>query len=639
MSAKRITLCSGFIAFLSLVSSVSSVFALDKMVRAVHATPADLAAVGMGGIDGTGISVGIMEAGDGVALTTNLFLPAANISLVPQGALTPDIVTNHATEVTGVIVSQGAIYRGIAPASSIEASGISGPVQVILNGQNTALSAAQGGFGARSPIMNMSFGLDVAAGQNNGTNIRSQWLDWAAPTGGGPVQDILFVVAGNEGSPGVPSDAFNCINVGASGRRVAGNVVYDQQATYNTSNMTGDTSPITHRGRLKTDLIAPGGDPGGLGAVGTFNAPPAFNNQFITTGGGQWEFIGTDAGGNPRYTNDDFNGGGLSDDSALATDTQPGLIPGPPFPPRNPGPNLGGNDALQAMTIAGTSYAAPMVSGAAALIAQKAAAIGASADHRVLKAVQLNGASKRTPDGTAALTDKSGFAWTRDLSAAAGFTKADPIGGGNVPIQTGLDSALGTGQLDVVRSARNYLGGRQAPGPVNPIGWNLQTNIGSNGVDSYTFANISGEFTATLCWDRRGIISNVLTANGIWDTEDANGNGVLEAGEDTLVVNGVLDQESFTMSALNDLDLELWQLPAAGAPLRVDFSTSDIDNVEHIWMPNLALGNYRLDVLNRSAAADSYAVAWMVPEPGAVAMLLMIVSLPALMRRDQRRGL
>ncbi len=56
-------------------------------------------------------------------------------------------------------------------------------------------------------------------------------------------------------------------------------------------------------------------------------------------------------------------------------------------------------------------------------------------------------------------------------------------------------------------------------------------------------------------------------------------------------------------------------------------------------MPNLALGDYRLDVLNRSVAADSYAVAWMVPEPGTLVTLLMIVSLPALMRRGQRRCL
>jgi hypothetical protein len=54
-----------------------------------------------------------------------------------------------------------------------------------------------------------------------------------------------------------------------------------------------------------------------------------------------------------------------------------------------------------------------------------------------------------------------------------------------------------------------------------------------------------------VCPDEDGGLSNGFGAlNGILDTEDANGNGVLDDGEDTLIVNGILDTEDANGSGL-----------------------------------------------------------------------------------------
>lgn len=652
----RTALCALVCAALLAVPAAAT----DQMIPAVKGTPFFLGLIGWGGITGTGIQIGVIEASQGVPLATNPFFVGATIANIPQGVRPADLVTNHASEVTGVIVSQ-APQPGIAPGASIQAAGHGGAVESMLNMQDAARAAVI----ARAPILNLSFG---GGGATNGTTLRTRWVDWAARSGAAPVQDLLFVIAGNEGSAGTKSDSYNSINVCATGRRLGGIMTYDREATYNTTNVTTDLSPITGLGRIKTDICAPGGDPGPTAnPPGTFAAPPTAENRFVTAGGGVWEFmdvslifgagntsvppgatfpgLGTcpPAPGNTQpcavYTIDDFNMGGLTSDAYLALDnTAPRIaLPAGGYPAINPGANLGGTDALATNSIAGTSFAAPMVSGAAALLHQYGAANALSLDHRVIKAVLLNGASKQNPNNNGPLLRQNGLTpWTRALAIAAGFTKPDPLGGvgATVPIQVGLDPALGTGQLDVIKSALNYRAGEHNPGAVPPIGYDLHT-IAPNTRNSYTFTAVAGSFTATLCWDRTVTLGGeVIPGNGLWDTEDVNVNGVLDAGED-LDLDGVLDMESLTASALNDLDLELYRIPAAGAPIQVDISTSDIDNVEHLFATLIA-GNYRLDVVNRSGNTESYGLAWFVPEPTCLVLLLGAGAAVTRRRRPER---
>ncbi len=602
---------------------------LDKMVDAVNAKPSDLAETGLGVVTGAGVTVGVIEAGQNVPNMANLFLAPVGYLAIPQGARPVDSIGNHATNVTGVVVSQGPTFVGIAPGAGIEAAGIGISSEFILNSQDAIDTAV----GSATPIVNMSLGFAQALGTNNGSLIGSLWMDWAARSAPlATIEDVLFIVAGNEtgNEYGSPSDAFNNINVGATGRRVGGKLVYDQGASYNKSNTTSDVSPITNLGRQKTDIVAPGGDPGPLGAAGTFNAVPAGVNQFVTTGGGVWEYAGTNAG-NPIYDKDDFNGGGLTDDAMLAIDDTAPVIPGPPFPVTNPGANLGGGDTLRPNTIAGTSFAAPLVAGAAALLYEGGTTLGMSTDHKVLKAVLLNGADKNAPTG-APLTDQNNAVWGRALNAGT-FTKVDPltVTGPTVDIQVGLDPLLGTGQMDVKKSAMNYAAGEQGPGLVRPVGWDIAT-LGSNVINHYSLDNVMGLFTATLTWDRFVTLNEVVGApDGLWNTEDTNTNGILDAGED-LNANLILDADTFNATALRDLDLELWDM---GTMTRVSLSTSDIDNVEHIYVPNLPLGNYRLDVLNRSNATETYGLAWFIPEPASAA-LLALGAIATLSRRIHR---
>jgi hypothetical protein len=639
------------------------------MLAATHATPADLAAAGLVGINGTGVTVGVLEAGNGIPFAANLFLPAGAISNVPQGGREADIITNHATEVTGVIVSQGAIYRGMAPGSSIEAAGTRFVPEMILNGQDMATMA----FGARATIINMSFGFNFHP--TNGMSLETLWVDYAAVTVPGALpnspipQDILFVIAGNEGTKGRPSDLFNGINVAATGRRddgtITGTLVYDQEAWYNTSNITTDRSPITRLGRVKTDIIAPGGDagigPGGtFGGVGTIAAPPASVNQFVTTGAAGATVAGAAAAGwserlfgpnqvanlnfqnltgipnsqgRPAYRIDDFDNLGFTNDYFWASDSVIPMFGAAPYPSPaayGPGTNLQGNDGIVATTFAGTSFAAPLVSGAASLLTQYGSANALSTDHRVLKANLLNGASKRTPTGANTLTDQTGAQWGLAVKATDGFTKPNNIGGGFVPLQVGIDPFLGTGQLDVAASGNNYRAGEWNPGVVPNIGWDIH-QVTSLNINSYVFPALGFEhFSATLAWDRFVALENHAGDPDIWDDL----------------------ADTFVATPLSDLDLALYFLdPILGAQL-IEFSTSDIDSVEHIFTPLNAPGLYRLDVLNQSIRDEDYGLAWRlldrdpdyynliskyraaVPEPATTGMILVaVVGLASHIRR------
>ena len=194
-----------------------------------------------------------------------------------------------------------------------------------------------------------------------------------------------------------------------------------------------------------------------------------------------------------------------------------------------------GTDQTLANTLAGTSFAAPLVSGAAALIDQYgtnnpgiATVPGSQFDERVVKAILMNGASKTNPDGTP-LLDQNGNPWGPALEPQdytqnklnteypnlygelTSYTKPDPFTGGTIGIKIGLDPELGTGQLNAVQSLKNYAAGQQGPGFVNPTGWDLRGISGYSqfstelGIDynDYTFTvNAGGTFSATLTWNR-----------------------------------------------------------------------------------------------------------------------------------------
>ena len=646
---------------------------------AVQGDKASLTTAGFGTLTGAGINVGIVEADDAFAnafygagaanvtapnstlVNGNADLPGARINYpqlpanggnpagqLPRGANAgafPNAnfrIGNHASEVTGVAIGQGVSAPadlGIAPGSNAQFAardnlGLGGGATAA--GQNdTAATIQLIAQQLNTPVINMSFGTPVSAGfAANGSTLPTRFVDWAATN-----YDKLMVVAGNEGGPGIPSDSYNSINVAATGARgfynngvfqiANGGAVlnYGVAASYNTTNMTTDLSPITGYGRFKTDIVAPGGNPASGQAVGTFNATPAFDNgSFSTTAGGQFEFSNTNAGGVPFYNQDSFNGAASTAQFGTAGDNTAPLIPGPPFANRNPGPNLGAGDFVQAGSLAGTSFAAPLVSGASALIYQQFVNSpinqGFSADHRVMKAILLNGATHTGPDGNPITHADAATQWARlagkGVTPLPAGTTAAQFGGSNPTVQPGLDPELGTGLLNEVASLKSYVAGNQGPGLVNPTGWNLNTITKGTSANTivarYTLnVPVSGLFKATLAWDDPVAIANA-GANNTWQPAS-----VLTRGQ------------------LTDLDLYLFQLlPGGGLGNNIDYSTSDIDNVEYLY-DTLAAGNYQIDVVNAQFAAPQdtpYGLAWTVPAAVPEAgTLFLAITLPLLARR------
>ena len=228
-----------------------------------------------------------------------------------------------------------------------------------------------------------------------------------------------------------------------------------------------------------------------------------------------------------------------------------------------------------------TSFSTPYVSGAAALLLQAAlrgdggAQTNAAADARTLKALLLNGALK--------------FAnWTN------GTTRP-------------LDARYGAGVLNLVNSYFQLAGGKHgsivsnlvttggahpptgATGTVGGLsGWDFGTNTssttpGRDAIYHYYFdvtnANAAAKFTAT--------------ATLVW-----------------------IRQKNKT--SINNLNLFLYH--TANSNL-VNSSVSTVDNLEHLYVTNLAQGRYDLQVWKAGgasivSASEPYALAWeFVPPP------------------------
>lgn len=217
-----------------------------------------------------------------------------------------------------------------------------------------------------------------------------------------------------------------------------------------------------------------------------------------------------------------------------------------------------------------TSFSTPLVTGAAALLRQAAlrgdGGSTCAADMRVIKALLLNGAVK-----------------------PADWTNLAP---------SPLDVRYGAGVLNVLNSYKQLAGGQcSGVGPVMSAtngaavvvggvyparrlsGWDLSTNsstLTSNGVMHYCFtitnAASSSPFTATatLVWNRQP-----------------------------------------SMTAINNLDLLLVN---ADSGALMACSTSHVDNVQHIYVPQLSPGRYDLQVVKHGgafvSANETYALAF-----------------------------
>jgi len=224
-----------------------------------------------------------------------------------------------------------------------------------------------------------------------------------------------------------------------------------------------------------------------------------------------------------------------------------------------------------------TSYAAPQVAGAAAVLMQAGLRgdgggdTNSAVDIRTLKALLLNGAVK--PAGWTNVIWTNGTRLVLDTNYGAGvlnvFNTYKQLAGGKHGYNFSTNVPAGTPHPPVVMT--------------NAIsvwsGWDFNTNTSSGSADavSHYFFNLTNSvsnatFTATttLVWNR-------------------------QSGQ----------------ASINNLNLFFYK--AANSNL-VACSTSLVDNVEHIFVPKLAPGRYDLQVLKKGgsfvSAGEPYALAW-----------------------------
>jgi hypothetical protein len=205
---------------------------------------------------------------------------------------------------------------------------------------------------------------------------------------------------------------------------------------------------------------------------------------------------------------------------------------------------------------AATSFVAPMVSGAAALLIQSARdtpAWNAADDPRVIKSLLMSGARK-------------------DIFPSWQRTPTAPI-----------DPTYGAGSLDIQTSHRILRAGEQFPGPAASSGWAFQ-HLNTNGVHRFFFSAGESErfqaLHASLNWHRE-----------VWDSDPA--------------------LNSFVPSvSLSDMSLSLYRASNGVATVLLDHSVSPVDNVEYLRTLDLGGGDYLLEV-STDLPAD-YALSWRV---------------------------
>jgi hypothetical protein len=265
----------------------------------------------------------------------------------------------------------------------------------------------------------------------------------------------------------------------------------------------------------------------------------------------------------------------------------------------------------------GTSFAAPHVTGAAALLMQYAnARIAANAprwdsqsrQHQLIKAVLMNSADKILDNGNG---DRVGMSKTIERPDGSSWLNSDARDDPNNVDENGrqigrylpYDTFIGAGQLNVRRAITQYASGNVSPpapgaGGVPDIGWNVGVSgAGANGenITKYPFLHRlkGGSYVSlTLTWDR------IVT--------DSNSNGRYDSGE------------RLTSSPLADLNLYLLPRGSNNINQAVWSSISGLDgtvayNLEHIFFQLPNDGDYEFWVVNNSPTGSSstaYAVAW-----------------------------
>ncbi len=235
-----------------------------------------------------------------------------------------------------------------------------------------------------------------------------------------------------------------------------------------------------------------------------------------------------------------------------------------------------------------TSYSTPLVSGAAAILTEAGVRgdgggdTNSATDARTVKALLLNGAIKPA-------------IWSN-------------------PSPSPLDPLFGAGILDVLESYGQLTGGKH--------GYIAAGTVTNNAPHPPTGA--TGNISNLVGWDfntvSSGPTNDAINHYCFRVTNGAGGSPF--SATITLVWN-----RQYNQTSINNLDLFLYDMSNGNL---VASSTSRVDNVEHIFLPQLPAGRYDLEVLKHGgsivSASETYALAFeffaaqltVTPVPGGV---------------------
>ena len=222
-----------------------------------------------------------------------------------------------------------------------------------------------------------------------------------------------------------------------------------------------------------------------------------------------------------------------------------------------------------------TSFSTPLVSGAAAILLQAGLRgdgggdTNSATDARMLKALLLNGAIKPAT-------------WAN-------------------PSPSPLDPLYGAGILDVLESYHQLTGGQH--------GYIATSSVLFNGAHPPTGA--TGNVSSLVGWDFDAITNtaaNDVINHYCFSVTNSAGSAPF-TGTMTLVWN-----RQNMQATINNLDLFLYDMKSGSL---VASSVSQVDNVEHVYVPQLPPGRYDLEVLKHggilpgfTTPAETYALAF-----------------------------
>lgn len=506
-----------------------------------------------------------------VATNTTNFVNSSGTwgpTLAERGTITP-LYDRHATWAAMLIggrqtpVDPEIRQQGLAPGTDLRSAAIAtnwnGNAYALSFGisEDSYVTAYAGAFGV-ADVVNSSYGYTDPTGTNVFT-LFSDALSFQTPG------TLHVVSAGNEGSGdtpntvGAPGSGYNTLTVAALGAANSFNTVASFSSrgpqAFGYYNELGQVVSVAGV-RAPIDIAAPG--------------------ESITSA-----FYGGQNGGN---------------NATLTGST-----------------NLGSNPDAYSAFINGTSFAAPITAGAAALVVSAAKTLsGLSGNvnarrNQVVKALLLTAADKTSgwDNGQQSVTVGS------DTFIRTTQSLDWDVGAGRVNLDTTFDLQV-NGQTDVPGTAA---------GSVVRTGWDSGTALVGTTNDYAISEWLLGgtTFTTSLAWMRArewdsvtGNLFEIAQANldlSIWELDGSNNLTTLIARSESLY--NTVEHLSFT-------------LPRSGFyGLRVEYPLNTFDNTTN-------------DVWGSVAFPQSYAVSWQaVPEPGGIALAAVAVGLIPLARRGR----